>query len=249
MLQTIPSPEASAWLGRMGTLGVRLACDEADIAAAQALRARVFGRARDADAFDAACDHIVVETADGAIVATCRLLPQGHGRQSYVATEYDVAGLYARHRDLRFLELGRSCVAPDWRTKRVMELLWHGTWAYVVRGGFDVMLGCASLPGTVPDRPLLAALRAMARAPEGWRVHALDGRGIAMEGEPLPPRETIRRLPPLVKGYLRLGAHVGEEAVIDLDFGTTDVLIVLRRDRIAPRYLDHFGADASRYRV
>ena len=247
MLQTVSPPDVP--LGRMSGLTVRLARDAADVASAQALRARVFGRAQDADAFDAACDHVIVETDEGELVATYRLLPQGGGRESYVATEYDVASLYERHPSLKFLELGRSCVAADWRTKRVMELLWHGTWAYVVRGGFDVMLGCASLPGTAPDARLLAGLRAMARAPTDWRVRALAGRGMAIAGDGLAPRETIRQVPPLIKGYLRLGAHVGEDAVVDPDFGTTDVLIVLRREMISARYLAHFGADASRYRV
>ena len=251
MLQTIPPAEPSApLLGRRGALAVRLAKGTEDVEAAQALRARVFGRASDADAFDGACDHVLVETEGGEVVATYRLLPQGAGRRSYASGEFAVEALYRRHGALRFLELGRSCVAPLWRTKRVMELLWHGTWAYVVRGGFDVMLGCASLPGTRPDAALLAFLHTSARAPDGWRVRARRGRGIAMDAAtPLAARAAWRALPPLVKGYLRLGAYVGEEAVIDTDFGTTDVLIVLRREMIAPRYLDHFGADATRYAV
>ena len=241
-------------LGRMGALVVRLARDGTDVAAAQHLRAAVFSRGTaDRDGFDEACDHVLVEAPGGEVVATCRLLPQtgaaGSAAQSYVATEYDVGALYGRHRALRFLELGRSCVAEAWRTRRVMQLLWHGTWAYVVQGGFDVMLGCASLPGTRPEADLLRFLHGQARAPEGWRVRALPGRGVAMnlDGAPPPPREALRRLPPLVKGYLRLGAWVGENAVVDRDFGTTDVLMVLRRDVIAKRYLDHFGAEASRY--
>ena len=233
-------------LGAAGGLQVRLARDAHDVEAAQALRALVFGRAHDADEFDSACDHIVVEE-ESRVVATYRLLAPERAGRSYVATEFDVDALYRRHRGKRFLELGRSCVGPGHRTRRVMELLWHGAWAYVVREGFDVMLGCASLPGTVPDRPLLGFLHAHARAPEDWRVRALPGRGVAMDGEPAAPREALRRMPPLIKGYLRLGAHVGEEAVIDPDFGTTDVLVLLRREAISQRYLDHFGTDASRY--
>ena len=240
--------QTAGLLGRRGSLRVRLAQTVGDVEAAQRLRAHVFGREEDADAFDPCCHHVLVETETGEVVATYRLLPPAGGA-SYVATEFDVAALYARHPALRFLELGRSCVAPAWRTRRVMELLWHGAWAYVVREGYDVMLGCASLPGTVPDAALLAFLYAAARAPDGWRVAALPGHGVPMGGDPLPPREALRRLPPLVKGYLRLGAHVGEEAVVDPDFGTTDVLIVLRREAIAPRYLDHFGREADRYAV
>lgn len=238
---------------RLGGLRARLAASEADVERALALRAAVFrGGETDRDRFDAACDHLVVE-ADGEVVATYRLLPQQGSGLSYVSTEFAVEALRERHPGLRFLELGRSCVAPGWRTRRVMEILWAATWAYVVECGIDVMLGCASLPGTVPDGRLLAFLHRAARAPEEWRVHAVPGRGIAMT--PSPPdeavsdRETLRRLPPLLKGYLRLGAWVGEEAVVDHDLETTDVFVVLHRARIRARYLDHFGTDASRHRA
>ena len=253
MLHVASPADRRDLLGRSGALSVRLADGARDVARAQRLRARVFGRASDADEFDAACDHVLVETGTGTgtgtgeVVATYRLLPQGAGHRSYAAGEFEVDALYAAHPGLRFLELGRSCVAAEWRTGRVMELLWHGTWAYVVRGRFDVMLGCASLPGTRPDRALLAFLRESARAPRGWRVRARAGRGRAMRGEAAAPRAAWRALPPLVRGYLRLGAHVGEEAVIDRDFGTTDVLVLLRRELIARRYLDHFGEAATRY--
>ena len=257
-------------LGRMGSLSVRLAADAGDVERALALRALVFGRAEDADRFDPACDHLVVETTGGEVVATYRLLPQsGSGRPSYVATEFAVEALYEQHRDRRFLELGRSCVRADHRSKRVMELLWHGTWAYVVRHGFDVMLGCASLPGTQPDRGLLAFLRDhAARAPEGWRVRA-SGEGVPMQGTPVaardmpvgardtpvgardtpaPAREALRRLPPLIKGYLRLGAMdrrgSGDRPGLRHD-GRAGACSTASASRT--RYLDHFGADATRF--
>ena len=253
-----PAPAAAsvrpALLGRIGRLSARLARGSAEVEAAQRLRFDVFGHGRlglDADAFDDLCDHVVVvDEASGATVATYRLLPGerlGPGERFYSQDEFDLAPLLRRHASARFLELGRSCVAPAYRDRRTMELLWHGTWAYAVERGIDVMLGCASLPGTdtAAHAPALAFLHAHARAEPDWRVWAVPGRGVAMEGEADP--RALRLLPPLIKGYLRLGACVGEEAVVDRDFGTTDVLVLLRRERIARRYLDHYGADASRF--
>ena len=244
-------------LGKLGSLEVRLA-DAADRQAALRLRQNVFGRAREGDAFDEACDHLVVLDrtlpVETRVVATYRLLPQvrvgaGLGVDGfYTAGEFEIERLIERHAGLRFLELGRSCVAPTHRTKRVMELLWHGTWAYVLAGGFDVLMGCASFPGTDPERHAqpLAFLRANARAEADWRVSAVAG-GMPLPDATFDPRTAMRALPPLVRGYLRLGAEIGEDAVVDADFGTTDVLVLLRRERISQRYIDHYGADASRY--
>ena len=239
-------------LGRSGNLEVRLA-DPCEVEAAQALRHRVFRGAAglDSDRFDVACDHLIV--VDGtAVVATYRLLPQdraGDVGGFYTGSEFAVEDLVSRYPGLRFLELGRSCVAQTHRTKRVMELLWHGTWAYVLRGGFDVLMGCASFPGTDARRhdPALGYLRRHARAEAGWRVRAAPGRGIALPRSVDNERAALRALPPLLRGYLRLGAEIGEEAVIDADFGTTDVLVLLRRARISQRWIDHYGAGAERY--
>lgn len=247
-------PPAPAILGRIGALRVRLAKSDADVEAAQRLRFDVFHRPRgltgehDADRFDDLCDHLLVES-DGEVVATYRLLPGERVKpdEFYTANEFDIAPLVRRHASCRFLELGRSCVAPAWRNRRTMELLWHGTWAYVVERGHDVLFGCASLPGADPQAhaPSLAFLRAHARAVLDWRVRAVDGRGVSMEG--VPDARALRSLPPLLKGYLRLGAEVGEEAIVDADFGTVDVLVLLRRSRISQRYIAHYGADASRF--
>jgi putative hemolysin len=118
----------------------------------------------------------------------------------------------------------------------------------------DVMVGCASLEGTDPDRLALplSFLYHHARAPEEWRVRAHDHRYIEMNRMPLSAIDTraaLRALPPLIKGYLRLGAFVGDGAVVDHRFGTTDVCIVLPVAAIDPRYVDYYGADASRYAV
>ncbi len=222
---------------------------------------------RDADRFDRICDHLLVldhETLDrsllGArprIVGTYRLLRHDVARRHggfYSAGEFDIASLIRRKPALSFLELGRSCVLKPYRNKRTVELLWHGIWSYVLAHDTDVMVGCASLEGTDPDQLALqlSFLHHHARAPEEWCVRAQGHRYVEMNRMPahaVDTRQALRTLPPLIKGYLRLGATVGDGAVIDQQFGTTDVCIILPVAAIQPRYVDHYGADASRYAV
>lgn len=227
---------------------------------------------RDIDAHDACCDHLLVIDHDAparhrmtrrgpvrspAVVGTYRLLRQERAEDAggfYSAAEFEIEPLLRAHPGRSFLELGRSCVLPGYRDKRTIELLWHGIWTYVLHHGVDVMFGCASLEGTDPARHAgaLAFLHRHARAPEPWRVRALPERAVAMAGATesgLDPRQALHVLPPLLKGYLRLGAHVGEGAVVDHRFGTTDVLVVLPVESINPRYISHFGPDAGRRAV
>lgn len=221
---------------------------------------------RDIDPFDAICDHLVVidhavieRPAFGAprpaIVGTYRLLRQEVADRNggfYTASEFDISGLLARHRGKRFLELGRSCVLAPYRNKRTVELLWHGIWAYVLMHRIDVMFGCASLEGTEP-RALsleLSFLHHNAKAPAEWAACALASRHVEMgrlSKDAIDMKKALHALPPLIKGYLRLGAYVGDGAVVDRQFNTTDVLIVLPVSAISPRYIGHFGATAERH--
>lgn len=266
----------SETLGRLGSLEVRLARRAAEVRRAQKLRYRVFYKEggaiadartlfaqRDIDLFDSVCDHLLVVDHDvlhpikrrPKVVGTYRLLRQDIAEQHhgfYTQSEFDIAPLIGRHRNLRFLELGRSCVLPAYRNKRTVELLWHGIWTYVRHYRLDVMLGCASLEGTDPDALALplSFLHHHARAPEEWRASATTRRHVDMNRmakDAIDPKAALHSLPPLIKGYLRLGASIGDGAVIDHQFGTTDVLIVLPVSRISARYLGHFGADASRH--
>jgi putative hemolysin len=263
-------------LGRLGSLEVRLARNAAEVRRAQRLRYRVFYEEmsanpdatsklarRDVDPFDAICDHLLVLDHDAprgpsrkpVVVGTYRLLRQDVAERHggfYSAGEFDIAALTARHSGLRFLELGRSCVLPLYRNKRTVELLWHGIWTYVLQHKLDAMIGCASLEGTDPDRLALqlAFLHHYARAPESWRTQALPNRYVEMNRlrrSAVDPKSALRILPPLVKGYLRLGATFGDGAVIDRQFGTTDVLVVLPIASINERYVAHFGAGAERH--
>ena len=262
-------------LGKLGALEVRLARTAAEIRRAQKLRYDVFYKEksavadttayfarRDIDLFDAVCDHLLVIDHDAprmrktpAVVGTYRLLRQDVAEREggfYSAGEFDVDSLVARHHDLKFLELGRSCVLPPYRNKRTVELLWHGIWTYVLEHRIDVMIGCASLEGTDPDRLALplSFLHHYARAPEPWRTAALPRRYLELNRIPkaaVAPKAALQLVPPLIKGYLRLGAFVGDGAVIDRQFGTTDVLIILPVSAINSRYVEHFGSGAERH--
>lgn len=213
----------------------------------------------DADRFDAICDHLVVVRqgralspdpvmlADGELVGTYRLLRQAVAEANggfYTQDEFDVAPLLATHPNLRFLELGRSCVLKPFRTKPVVELLWQGIWNYVRLHDVDVMFGCASLEGADPrmHADALSFLAEQSQAPAEWRVRALPNRYVEMKRHShFDAKAALRSLPPLVKGYLRLGCYIGEGAVVDRQFNTTDVLIVLPVSAIQPRYFGKFG--------
>jgi L-ornithine Nalpha-acyltransferase len=262
-------------LGRVGSLEVRLAQTASEVRQAQKLRYRVFyeeGSAipnparlfarRDIDGYDAICDHLLVfdhATRDRsalnrpAVVGTYRLLRQPLADDYggfYTAGEFDIGPLIARHDNLQFLELGRSCVLAPYRNKRTVELLWHGIHAYILQNRCDVMFGCASLDGTDPARlslPLSFLHHYYTPAPDAWRARALPKRYVdmnRMSKESVNPKDALRALPPLIKGYLRLGAYIGDGAVIDHEFGTIDVLVVLPVSAIKQRYIEHF--DLSR---
>lgn len=255
---------------RLGTLELRLAQKKQDVKRAQKLRYRVFyenGTAiadattmlarRDKDSFDRICDHLLVvdhaakPTLSGKqpVVGTYRLLRQevalgNHG--FYTENEFDISGIIERHPNLRFLELGRSCVLPRYRNKRTLELLWQGIWSYVRHHRVDVMIGCASFDGIDPERLALplSFLHHYAAAPEVWRARANASRYVDMNRmakAAVDPKVALRQLPPLIKGYFRLGAYIGEGAVIDYQFGTIDVLIVMPVAAIKTRYIQHFG--------
>jgi putative hemolysin len=215
---------------------------------------------RDEDAYDAVFDHLLVldhgEPSNGRrwrrpkVVGTYRMLRQEVADLYdgfYTQGEYDIAPLLQAKPDYSFMELGRSCVLKPYRNKRTLELLWQGVWSYVREHGADVMIGCASFEGTDPAAHALALsfLHHNALAPEEWRVRAHDHLRVDMNMMPreaVNTRAAVKALPPLIKGYLRVGAYVGDGAVIDHQFGTTDVFIIMPVEAIRSRYFAHFGA-------
>lgn len=247
----------AAVFGRLGDLEVRLAREHGEIVETQRLRRSVFFNQPnavelDADAFDDNCDHLIVTdlARGGAIVGTYRLLRQDRaaGGGFYSESEFELAQLLARHPDLRFLELGRSCVLPEYRTKRTIELLWQGIHAYLCLHNVDVMVGCASFPGITPAQHAqsLSYLANHCTAPWPWNVRAVRRRYCSMDlmpAEAIDTRAAIAGLPPLIKAYLRVGAKIGEGCVVDADFGTVDVFVVMPVKAIAQRYLNYYGGE------
>jgi putative hemolysin len=254
---------------RAGNLGLRVAETAAEIEAAQALRYRVFyeemgahadaatqAARMDQDAYDPVADHLLVLDHDlghgaEAVVGTYRLIRRRAADRVggfYSAAEYDIAPLLAFEGEV--MELGRSCVAPAYRTRGTLQLLWRGIAAFVFRHRIDLMFGCASLPGTDLDAlaPQLGYLHANHLAPPALRPRAVADRYVAMDRlapGALNMRAALASLPPLVKGYLRLGGFVGDGAVIDQQFNTTDVCIVVKTDLVTDKYFRHYERTAG----
>ncbi len=222
-------------------------------------------RRLDRDPYDPICDHLLVVDTSALpaqdelwphrrrprVVGTYRVLRQEIAERSlgfYTAGEYDIERMIAtKSPRYRFMELGRSCVLKPYRSKRSVELLWHGLWTYIREHKVDVMLGCASFEGTDPRAHAMALsyLHHFAMAPPEWRAAAHPHLYESMDLIPKDQvdfKAALKAMPPLIKGYLRLGAFIGDGAVIDRQFGTTDVLVILPVENIDPRYFEHFGA-------
>lgn len=259
-----------AAFGRFGQFEIRLATTKQEIRKAQRLRFQVFyeeggatpqqGAAlirRDICPFDVFCDHLLVIDREARnrfgrikpkVVGTYRLLRGDvaqRARGFYSQREFDIAPLLARHGDKRFLELGRSCVHAKYRSKRVIELLWRGLWIYAKHHRIDVLIGCASLPGVNPLALALplSFLHYEASAADEWSVRPLARRVemAILDKAAVDPRRGIAALPPLLKAYLRVGARFGDGAVIDAQFGTTDVFTIMPLADIEERYISYYG--------
>ena len=262
---------ATPYIHRSGQLDVRLATSEEEIAAAQALRYQIFydemGAAparhmlaskRDIDDYDAVCDHLLVidHGQDGRphVVGTYRLLRQvvaQMNRGFYSAGEYDLSPLIETSKTSgQLLELGRSCVAPDYRNNTTITLLWRGIASYLQTHNIGHMFGCASLHGSDPavHAVELSYLYHQHLAPPMLRARALPEHYVPMDvlgADRFDARAASKALPPLVKGYLRVGAKIGDGAFCDTQFNTTDVFVVMPVERITARYAGRFAVGAN----
>jgi L-ornithine Nalpha-acyltransferase len=248
---------------RAGEIEIRLAESEDEVREAQALRYRIFYEEmsakptpemqkarREFDSFDPYCDHLLVidrsRTLGDRVVGTYRLLRRvaaARRGQFYSIDEYDIRGILAYSGEI--LELGRSCIEAGYRQRSVMQLLWRGIADYVMYYEIGLMFGCASFPGIDPSAHALAFsyLHHYHLAPANLRPRALPGRYVDMNMMPkdkVDTRAALSQLPPLVKGYLRLGGFVGDGAVVDPQFGTTDVSVVVVTDRVTGKYYRHY---------
>lgn len=252
-------------------LFVRLAANGDDLAAAQRLRAEVFlaetagaaGRdfdcpeLLDCDVFDPLCDHLLVMDASSGmerVVGTYRLLRESVARRGpgfYSAGEFDIGMLIdgPNRPKGELLELGRSCVLPAYRTSATISLLWRGISEYIARHHIGLMFGCASFAGVdlAAHAQALSYLHHNHLAEPHLRPRALSGKDVPLariEPGSYDERRALLSLPPLVKGYLRAGARVGDGAFVDYAFNTIDVCIVLPVEVISDRYAARFRAAA-----
>lgn len=232
-------------------LTVALARNDDEVMACQRLRFEVFGLelgARlasapdglDRDRFDAHCRHLMVrDQASGLVVATTRVLLQQDAPAAggfYSQSEFELEGVLAQPG--RFMEIGRTCIRADHRSRAALTLLWSGLARLVVLHGIDYLIGCASLPmqGTgVQARALIERIAQRYALPEAWNIRPRV---------PMPPAqgvlETAMQVPPLLRGYLRLGARVSREGCWDPDFDVVDLFVLLNRDNLEQRYARHY---------
>ena len=248
-----------------------MARDARDLRAAQRLRYAVFveelggdgdlvnhAERLECDAFDPLFDHLLLidtrRSADALddVVGVYRLLPGdriGPQGRFYSEDEYDLTPL--RRSGRRLLELGRSCVHPDYRMGMAMFHLWNALADYVLEREIEVLFGVASFHGTDPA-PLAMALAWLHHhhlAPEVLRVTARPPNVQPMDL--LPPdridrRAAMQAMPSLIKAYLRLGGFVGEGAWIDRAFNTTDVCLLMDTGRMSDKHRDFYLRKAGR---
>lgn len=241
--------------------------DPEDRRAAQRLRRNVFasepgfrvpdsGDGLDVDRFDEFCDHILVhDRLTGDLVGCYRMLPPEAAREAggyYTATEFDLAALDPHGR--RVVEMGRACVDPAHRSGSVLTLMWAGILHYLELAGYNDVFGCVSVPmRTHPGEREGANVRSVrdlllgrhAVDPER-RVRPLNP--VVVEGRSLDDLDPLPRasLPPLLRGYLRLGARICGEPAHDPEFGVADFVAVLGLDGADTRYLERLRAAAER---
>jgi len=227
-----------------------VADDPTQVAAAQRLRHRVFAEelgahlptalaGLDVDEFDAHCDHLVVrDDKTGEAVGTYRMLPPARAAElgrRYSDGEFETSALDPLRDQL--VETGRSCVHPDHRSGAVMNLMWAGIARYMHLHGYRWLGGCASVPladGGAAATAMHKLAMSKHLAPPLLRVRPHRPWTVP---DPAPLGGTI---PPLIRGYLRLGAWVCGEPAYDPDFECADFYVLLSLDRTDPRYLRHF---------
>jgi len=222
-----------------------------EVKEAQRLRYKVFAeemganlapneQGLDVDEFDAYCDHLLIRDQDSLkVVGTYRVLPPHKAKEIgrlYSDSEFDLTRL--DHLRPKLVELGRSCVHQDYRSGAVIMALWSGLAQYMQKNGYEIMLGCASIPmadgghfaaslynSLGNDQMAPVEFHAFPRLP--LPLDKLNG-GLEVEA------------PPLIKGYLKLGAKICSSPAWDPDFNTADLLTMLRLSEINPRYAKHF---------
>ena len=248
----------------MSNFEIKITRDPEEIHEAQKLRFEVFNlemkkgleesyrRGLDVDKFDSICDHLIVrERNQRRVIGTYRLLLGSEARKRmgfYSEQEFNLENI--KKLDSELLELGRSCAHKDYRDKALIHLMWQSIAEYVKNHRVHYLFGCASFPTTNPEEvgQSIALIKEKYYAPEKFRVEPVPGMrltGLREDVEIADREELFFRLPSLIKGYLRVGALLCGPPALDLEFGTTDLFLLLDVNRASDEYLRRFGLSAS----
>jgi len=225
--------------------------NENELREAQRIRFRIFSEefganlqsestGLDCDRYDYYCEHLLVRDGDSnKVVGTYRIMPPEQAVAAggfYSETEFDIARLAHLRNDI--VEVGRSCVHPAYRDGGTIIQLWSGLADYICRHNYGYMIGCASI--SIRDGGHYAA----SVFDKLYRLHAAPAEYRVFPHCPLPLHALDRKLevdiPPLIKGYLRLGAYIAGEPAWDPDFNTADLFILLPLSRLNAKYARHF---------
>lgn len=248
-LETIPAVEVNK--PKKPAFQIIWASTPGEVKEAQRLRYKVFAEEMganlplhaeglDIDEFDAYCDHLLIRDQDSLkVVGTYRVLPPHKALEIgrlYSDSEFDLSRI--DHLRPKLVELGRSCVHQDYRSGAVIMALWSGLAQYMQKHDYEIMLGCASIPmadGGHFAASLYNSLDNKQMAPTEFHAFPrlplpLDKLNGGLDVQP----------PPLIKGYLKLGAKICSAPAWDPDFNTADLLTMLRLSEINPRYAKHF---------
>ncbi len=245
---------------------IKLANKKSELKKAQALRYSVFYKEKkakptfpkkmmklDYDKIDEFADHLIVidEKRKGyknKIVGTYRLIRgdvASHFGGFYTSSEFDLTNILNAYKHKEILELGRSCVHKDYRNGTTMNLLWKAIAEYIKLYDIKVLLGCASFPGTDVQKfsKELIYLKSNFSLPEKLSVKSLfNNNYLAYNKNNINESDlrTFAKLPPLIKGYLRVGGKVSDTFFIDYDFNTIDLCVVVQIENIDEKYKNKF---------
>ena len=240
---------------------IKIAESNFEIKKAQSLRYKIFFKEkkikkknfkfllqRDYDFYDKISDHLIIidnnrEIRDN-VIGTYRLLRGNCAklyRGFYTEQEFDISNLKKNFSSKDILELGRSCVHPQYRSGIILKLLWQGISNYIKMYKIKILMGCASFHGTNPSKfkDEFSLLYESYRLPEDYDVKSLQSNEISFNKN-INHSTTLNKLPPLIKGYLRAGGMVSKNFYIDTEFETIDYCVIMLTEKIVSRYQNKF---------
>ena len=240
---------------------IKIAESNFEIKKAQSLRYKIFFKEkkikkksfkfllqRDYDFYDKISDHLIIidnnrEIRDN-VIGTYRLLRGNCAklyRGFYTEQEFDISNLKKNFSSKDILELGRSCVHPQYRSGIILKLLWQGISNYIKMYKIKILMGCASFHGTNPSKfkDEFSLLYKSYRLPEDYDVKSLQSNEISFNKN-INHSTILNKLPPLIKGYLKAGGMVSENFYIDKEFETIDYCVIMLIEKIVSRYQNKF---------